>query len=567
MSLIRPIPSDTVDLMVAGEAIDSLAAAVRELVENAVDAKSERIAIQVSLESWTVSVSDDGEGMPEEALTVAAAAYSTSKLTDGASLDCVKTLGFRGEALHSLARVSHLHLLSRRQSDTNAWQANYRSDGSLERLKPAARARGTTAIAQDLFANWPARRRALSDRKRESRRLLDTVRATALAHPAIAWSLELDGKLVLRLWPASTAADLLVQLLPRLERSQLGTYCQNDLELTFGLPDRYHRHRPDWIRVAVNGRFVQLPSLQQAIQTAFRRTLPRDRHPLCLAHLRVPPDAVDWNRHPAKQELYLHNLDHYRTLLSDAIRTALAESPPSAYERSRQFLKRPTVVQDAPAPYGPSLRSLAILGQLQNTYILVETEVGLWLVEQHVAHERVRYEQLQHQWELVELAEPLLLEALSDRQQHQLDAIGVAPEVFGDGVWAIRKVPRLIASETDPIAALLDLSHCADLEAARVTLACRSAYKNGTPLDRPQMEALIRAWQTCANPHTCPHGRPIYLALDESDLSRYFRRNWTLCSQGWSGGSLPGVRKQALGDRIAGDIRNRNGGDVGDSEH
>lgn len=587
---IRPLPQTTVNLMVAGEAIDSLAAAVRELVENSLDAGAKRVAVEVSPERWMVKVIDDGCGISPSELNSAALPYCTSKLQAGEqSLHRVKTLGFRGKALHSLAQVSQLeirsfascrqvngrggkcegdrHLSSVSQlkespEDCNqevqsdhGWLATFNRDGTPRIVHPTAAAKGTTVTASDLFANWPERRTALGDRKGEVRRIHTVLQEVALAHPSITWSLQIDGKTTLELWPGNSAADLLPQMVHRLERSQLTFFSANNFSITLGLPDRYHRPRPDWLKVAVNGRFVRLPQMVQAIQSAFHRTIPRDRHPLCIVHLQVPPEVVDWNRHPAKTDLYLQDLEGYCDRLRQAIQSALADYEPSTYEKSRQFLlnRQPasTGLKESPGDYSQGLGTARVLGQLQNTYVLVETSQGLWLVEQHVAHERVQYEQLQKAWELVMLPEPLLVKDLGVRERERLEELGIQAEEFGDRLWAIRQLPKLLMDASDTAIALQDLASCANVDLAKATLACRTAIQNGTPLQQPEMEQLIQRWKATQNPHTCPHGRPIYLALNESDLARFFRRNWMVCSQTWENPA------QGMGDRFSAEILHR----------
>ncbi|MEM8714384.1 MAG: DNA mismatch repair endonuclease MutL [Cyanobacteria bacterium P01_G01_bin.4] len=558
---IRPLPQTTVDLMVAGEAIDSLAAAVRELIENSLDAGANRIAVQVWPDRWTVRVTDDGCGMTASELERAALPYCTSKLGRD-SLSGVNTLGFRGKALHSLAQVSGLDIRTFAVSEEHAWLATYNRDGIPRSLQPTAAAKGTTVTASDLFANWPARRITLANRKAELRRITEIVQQTALAHPTVTWTLQVNDKLTLDLWPGDTAADILPQLIRRLDRSQLASVESDGVSVILALPDRYHRPRPDWIRVAVNGRCVRLPQVVQTIQSAFHRTLPRDRHPLCIAHLHLPPERVDWNRHPAKAELYVQDLDGVCDCLRETIQTALADCAPSSYQRSRQFLfdrqttSRQTAargLKESSTRYGQGLEPVRVLGQLQNTYVLVETVQGLWLVEQHVAHERVQYEQLQQEWGLEELGEPLLLSGLTDDSIDRLQELGIEPEEFGEDLWAVRQIPKLLRAEPDPAAALRDLATCSNVDLATATLACRTAIQNGTPLSDSEMSYLIRAWQTTRNPHTCPHGRPIYLALNESDLSRFFRRSWTVCSQQWGNG-LGSSKERKLGDRFSADI-------------
>ncbi|MGK7910035.1 MAG: DNA mismatch repair endonuclease MutL [Synechococcus sp.] len=560
---IRPLPQTTVDLMVAGEAIDSLAAAVRELIENSLDAGASRIAVQVWPDRWTVRVTDDGCGIPALELNSAALPYCTSKLGRD-SLYRVNTLGFRGKALHSLAQVSVLEIRTFATNADHAWLVTYNRDGIPTSLLPTAAAKGTTVTASDLFANWPARRTTLANHKVELRRITEIVQQTALAHPRITWSLRVNDKVILDLWPGDTAADILPQLVRRLDRSQLTSLTAESATVTLGLPDRYHRPRPDWIRVAVNGRFVRLPQVVQTVQSAFHRTLPRDRHPLCIVHMHLPTEMVDWNRHPAKAELYVQDIDRVCDRLRETIQTALADCAPSTYQRSKTFLfeRQATVrgLKESGNGYGQGLDSVRVLGQLQNTYVLVETVQGLWLVEQHVAHERVQYEQLQQEWELQDLEEPLLLSGLDEHNIERLQELGIEPEEFGEDLWAVRQLPKLLRLEADPATALQDLAACSNVDLATATLACRTAIQNGTPLSDSEMAELIKQWQTTRNPHTCPHGRPIYLALNESDLSRFFRRSWTVCSQPW-GNEEGGLGERKLGDRFSADILRHERGD------
>ena len=181
-----------------------------------------------------------------------------------------------------------------------------------------------------------------------------------------------------------------------------------------------------------------------------------------------------------------------------------------------------------PAPQIEASFSLKAVSQVHNTYIMVEHPGGLWLVEQHIAHERVLYDQLLTNWKLVKLETPAILNNLLTVQTLQLERIGLEVEPFGDNVWAIRNAPALLAEREDCAEALLELSLGGDLQTAQVAVACRSAIRNGTPLSLEQMQTLIDQWQRTRNPRTCPHGRPIYLSLEETALSRFFRRHWVI---------------------------------------
>ena len=174
------------------------------------------------------------------------------------------------------------------------------------------------------------------------------------------------------------------------------------------------------------------------------------------------------------------------------------------------------------------LIQLKAVAQVNKTYIVAEHTSGLWLVEQHIAHERILYEQLQDDWQLIPLETPLILNNLTSAQLEQLQRLGIEIEPFGEGLWAARNAPAMLAEREDCIDALIELSYGGDLQSAQVATACRSAIRNGTPLELLQMQNLLDRWKITRNPRTCPHGRPIYLSLEESALARFFRRHWVI---------------------------------------
>jgi DNA mismatch repair protein MutL len=287
---------------------------------------------------------------------------------------------------------------------------------------------------------------------------------------------------------------------------------------------------------------VRSPELEQTILGAFRHTVPRDRYPVCFVHLQVHPNQIDWNRHPAKAEVYLHHIDLWRTQISKAIEQALNLNPQSlpdtAYsQRVHQVLKtaessgtyQSSSSTSADRPISPTppfyLRALA---QVHGMYILAEHPSGMWLVEQHIAHERVIYEQLCDRWQVVQIERPILLSPLSSAQVEQLRRLNLEVEAFGEGLWAVRTVPEALAHRDDCSDALLELSLGGDLDTALVATACRTAIRNGTPMTLTEMQTLLDQWRRTRNLRTCPHGRPIYLSLEESSLSRFFRRHWVI---------------------------------------
>jgi DNA mismatch repair protein MutL len=516
--------------MAAGEVIDSLAAVVRELAENAIDAGATRISIGLWAEQWRVRVADNGRGMAIADLQQAAMPHSTSKIQDSSDLWQISSLGFRGEALHSLAQLAELEVSSSREDE--GWRVVYNTQGEAIEVDTVAIAPGTIVTASNLFGNWLPRRNSLPTAAQQLRGIQVMVQHLALCHPAITWQVEQsDSTTKHRPWFAigsgESARSILPQILREVAMEDLREHRREGVELLLGLPDRCHRHRPDWVKVAVNGRMVKMPELEQTIYGALRRTLPRDRYPVCFLHLQVPPDQVDWNRHPAKAEIYLQNLSEWQGRVSGAIEQTLqfSAAPDSAYApRVGHLIK----TAEAQGSYGSPVIALKALAQVHQMYILVEHPSGMWLVEQHIAHERVLYEGLRDRWQLVPLEPPVMLNHLTAAQIEQLQRLGIEVEAFGEQLWAARMVPAPLAQREDCGEALVELSLGGDLEGAIVATACRTAIRNGTVLSLSEMQALVDQWQGTHNPRTCPHGRPIYLPLEESSLSRFFRRHWVI---------------------------------------
>jgi len=625
---IQTLPAEVINLIAAGEVIDSIAAAVRELVENSLDAGATRIVVSVWPEQWRVQVADNGTGMDLENLQQAASPHSTSKITTEADLYKIATLGFRGEALHSLAQLGCLEVLSRSndlglgdfwenresaetppsppllrggvknssfnkgavENARSGWRVVYNNAGVAVEVETAAIAPGTVVTVANLFGNWPVRRTFLSPAQ-QMRSIQSIIQQIAICHPHVNWQLRQANTPCFYVTSARTASQILPQFVrgvrssdlqylkldlpasPQNQQvanllretqlvgatiqhnyqlpvadSQLSVTNSQSLELVIGLPDRCHRRRPDWVKVAVNRRVVRSPELEQTILSAFARTCPRDRYPVCFVHLQISPSEIDWNRHPAKAEIYLHDPSFWQAQVSAAIDRALHLNDevlpaPHIPDRVGQLLKASEQKSAYSVGIGDrqkdeggeeaknhkiGLMELRAIAQVHNTYIVAEHSSGMWLVEQHIAHERVLYERICADWQLKSLEKPVILSQLSALQIENLSRLGLEVETFGEQLWAAREVPELLADRDDCAAALFELSKVADLQAAQVATACRSAMRNGTPLSLSQMQNLLNEWQQTRNPRTCPHGRPIYFALEESTLARIFRRSWVI---------------------------------------
>ncbi|WNZ21877.1 DNA mismatch repair endonuclease MutL [Leptolyngbya sp. NK1-12] len=556
---IQALPVEVIHLIAAGEVIDSLAAVVRELAENALDANATRISISVWTDCWRVRVTDNGIGMTLTDLEQAALPHSTSKIQTTADLGQVHSLGFRGEALHSIAQLADLEICSRFNHSESGYRVTYNRQGEPVQVQTVALATGTIVTASHLFAQWPSRRQSLPSPTQQLRSVQQVVQQLALCHPQVTWQVEQNDRPWLAIWGGASAKSILTQLLKEAQPSDFQELSPSptfptslsaaSLYLLLGLPDRCHRHRPDWIHIAVNGRIVQLPELTQVVLSTLRRALPRERFPVCFLHLQVPPAQVDWNRHPAKTEIYLRYLDQWQTQIQQAIDQALQSSlsqlPEAAhaarlsqvlkvaeadgiYRTSRVIQPESPASDDAAARSPQTLLPLKAIAQVHNRYILAEHPTGMWLIEQHIAHERVLYEQLCNRWQIVPLASPLVLGPLSTAQLEQLQRLGIEVEPFGEQRWAVRSAPEMLAERADCGEALWELSQGGNLESALVATACRTAIRNGTPLSLLEMQTLLEQWQCTRNPRTCPHGRPIYLSLEESSLARFFRRHWVI---------------------------------------
>lgn len=558
---IQPLGTDLVHRIAAGEVIDSLGAVVRELLDNALDAGADRISISLWPQDWRVQVVDNGQGLTAADLAQAATPHTTSKLQREEDLWDIHTLGFRGEALHSLAQMGRLEICSRPMGTAQGCRVRYDHQGHVVAQETVAIATGTVVTVADLFQDWPTRKQALPDPARQMRGVQTIIHNHALCHPQVTWQVQQNNRLWFSIAPAEVAQDILPQLLATLRPGDLCHHRfqipdlpgDNAVEVVLGLPDRCHRHRPDWVKVAVNGRCVQVSGedagqshpLEQTILAAFRQTLPRHRHPLCFIHLHADPQHVDWHRHPAKTEIYLQHLDQWRPAITTTIQEALqipADIRDSGHtQKIRQLMKvaeakgvyhlqQPSILSPQPeqAASDSGFNILKAIAQLHCTYIVAEHPTGVWLVEQHIAHERVLYEQLGQDWHLVPLTPPLMLRDLTEGQVEQLTDIGIDIAEFGHQLWAIRSAPQRLVERPDCEAALIELSQCESIEAALAATACRSAIRNGMALNLLEMQNLLDQWQQTRHPRTCPHGRPIYLSMEEADLSRFFRRHWVI---------------------------------------
>ena len=546
---IRVLPRDVAERIAAGEVIDRPAAAVKELVENALDAGARRVRVEVrggGLE--LLRVADDGHGIPAGEIELAFARHATSKIGTLDDLRRLTTLGFRGEALPSIAVIAEVSLTSAVAGAAAGAGVTLRFGDVLER---GARARtpGTTVTVRDLFGNVPARRAFLRTQQVESARIGDLVRRYALGRPDVGFVLTFDGRLAFR---SDGDGDL-----RRVLAALYGPGAVESLApLAAELPNAGRMHGligtgGPWyagrghVGLFVNGRWVRAGAVPAAAETAYRPFAPAGRHPLAVLFLDVPPEQVDANVHPAKLEVRLAGEATVADAIREAIAVAFGRTPAGAgASLSLQYrlpLARRRVADPPGAGYDEAgkdddgLRALRYLTTTGEGLIVAEGAGGLYLVDQHRAHERVLFEALAAGGEVrpQALLEPALLHPtdaevsrLATRTQ-ELELLGFSLEEFGAGALVARAVPgELRALGAEALVTLLQsaMADAADWrEQLLATAACRAAVKKGQPLDPDAARALLTRLGAARSPAVCPHGSPVVVRLADGLLSRLFR--------------------------------------------
>ncbi len=570
---IRLLPDGLVNRIAAGEVIERPAAAVKELVENALDAGATRVTVTLTGGGIDrIEVTDDGDGMDAPNLLLAVQRHCTSKLADDALVH-ITTLGFRGEALPSIGAAAQLAITSRPPGEPHAHLIRVEG-GIVTPPVPAAGPLGTRVVVADLFYATPARRKFLKHPRIEAEHAELAVRRLALAAPHVAFRCEADGRVAFDLPAQDRAArvaallgaDAAAALLP-LDEARDGMRL-----LGFVCGPAVHRATGAAQSLVVNGRPVADPVLKTALRVAYRDVIAAGRHPVAALFLELPAGELDVNVHPAKTELRFRDAAGVRSLVIGAIgRTlagGLAPRPGLAAVRptlqlvsSRAGQPRYTGFAEMTLPFtgaGPAARALpastpdpahplgAAVAQVLDTYILaVAADGSLVLVDQHAAHERLTHEALRQQHAAGGIrAQPLLLPAVVDLPPHdaarllarapELSALGLEIEGFGAGAVLVRALPAALGAP-DPAPLLRDLADelaeadettalAARMDAVLARLACHGSIRAGRRMLQPEMDALLRQMETTPRAATCSHGRPTYLKLSRAELERLFGR-------------------------------------------
>lgn len=554
VSLARPhasiqiLPPDVVERIAAGEVVERPVSVVRELVDNALDAGAREIRVDIrggGLRS--IRVADDGAGVPADQVDLALRHHATSKIREVHDLLDISSLGFRGEALPSIAAVSEMTILTAAQ-DSAAVNIELRYGEQVRRhFNP--RPRGTTITVRNLFANTPPRLKFVTNARAESAQIGQVLRRYALAHPLVRFHLALDGhpsfhtsglglEHALGEVLGATLASAMLPLGPAFSGEAEWSGFVTGIQAT-----RSSRHH---VTLLVNQRCVQSRALLAAFEEGYRPLLPRGRHPVALLSLRVPQHRVDVNVHPSKAEVRVENETAIAGVLRESVRSLLGRTVGSPlgdrdFTLGIEQAELPRMVAESGAEWnlasGEWLRTMHVIGQVHGSLILIENARGLYLVDQHRAHERAIYELLVRRHSEGRagqlLLEPLQIE-LTSRQIERLEprlpelaALGFACEWFGGRSFLIRSVP--VIPETNDLGLVIDdlldmaLDDGSDWQHRLLTsIACRSATRRGKPLSPAQCAELISLLADTASPAACPHGSPVILQFSDQFLRRQF---------------------------------------------
>ena len=585
---IQQLPDHLINQIAAGEVVERPASVIKELVENSLDAGAQTVQIDViSGGQKLIRIRDDGKGIDKAEIALALSRHATSKISSLDDLEAVASLGFRGEALPSIASVARLTLCSRTADADSAWQVEA-DGGQISAAKPAAHPLGTTVEVNDLFYNTPARRRFLRTERTEFGHIEKWVRRLALSRPEIGFTLTHNQRAVLQS-PAAKSEEAQRQRIAKICGDAFAEQClyvereADGIALSgwIGLPT-FNRSQPDMQYWFVNGRSVTDKTLGHAVRHAYRDVLFHGRYPAYVLNLTMDPAGVDANAHPAKHEVRFRDGRRVHGVVSQTLETALRDTKPGGHNITPIPMTRESVFNQGSMPLpsaafqsraasggvGETLaayRSMATaasladapsndaelpplgfaIAQLAGVYILAENKDGLVIIDMHAAHERITYEKLKRSFDDRKLVrQPLLVpETISvaeseanliEEKGAMLESLGLVVDRAGPSSVTVREVPALLKNSDvesllrDVLADFSEAGHSNRIEDAGddflSTMACHHSVRANRLLTHEEMNALLREMEATERADQCNHGRPTWTTVTMSELDRLFLR-------------------------------------------
>lgn len=580
---ILQLPSHLINQIAAGEVVERPASVVKEVIENSLDAGAQSVHIDIVAGGQKlIRIRDDGKGIVKSELALALSRHATSKISSLDDLEVVASLGFRGEALPSIASVARLTLSSRAVDAASAWQVEADA-GQISAPQPAAHPHGTTVEVHDLFYNTPARRRFLRTERTEFGHIEKWVRRLALSRPEIAFVLTHNQRTVLQS-AGGSSADAQRQRIAKICGHAFADQCLYLERETEGIAlsgwlalPTYNRSQPDMQYWFVNGRSIVDKTLAHAVRHAYRDVLFHGRYPAYILNLTMDPASVDANAHPAKHEVRFRDSRRVHGVVSQSIEVALKDTRPGGHDVAPIPMTResvfhqgsmrlppstpPSGVREALASYqtlstaaafavrSPQESDIPPLGfaiaQLAGVYILAENKDGLVIVDMHAAHERITYEKLKRGFDDRNLVrQPLLVPetlvvaeseaTLIEQASHLLAKLGLVVDRVGPTSVTVREVPVLLKdSDIESLLrdVLADLSESGQSERIAdacddylATMACHHSIRANRLLTPDEMNALLREMENTERADQCNHGRPTWTTVTMSELDRLFLR-------------------------------------------
>ena len=589
MGRIKQLSVNLINQIAAGEVIERPASVVKELVENSIDAGATKVEISISNECRNIRIADNGCGIHPDDIELAFTKHATSKLSDENSLFNIQTLGFRGEALASIISIAKVTCTTR--TSEFDYGTKVESQNSVVKSSKIGCAQGTIMEVNDLFFNQPARLKFLKSSKTEFAYIQELIQSLAISHPEVAFILKNNNSPVITTTQNADLLTRITEIYPSNILDELKEVKKTDVLSGIAISGfvsvpSYTRSSKKSIYTFVNSRTVKCPILMKAIDVAYKNMMPSGRYPFVVINIDINPEDVDVNAHPTKREIRYKNPNQIFNFVQSAVGYALSmtklEEPTFVQKQDNvlPFIKSNTEdieikedeeqdevfafplntvkKQEERLSFEPietkqtkidiefdttsKLKQINVIGQFKNTYILVENDDNLEIIDQHIAEERYIYEKLKSQKEVASQlliisdvldVEPEEVEILESAKP-QLARFGYQVEKISDTQVIFKKIPQVLsnAKPKDILSELLENlkdSPENDLDTIEerilITTSCKAAIKAGDKLTLWQMEEIVKKLRTTKNPYTCPHGRSISHFVSHKEIASFFARN------------------------------------------